>query len=355
MRVLHLLSSNIKSGAENVAIQIMRLFQNEVEMFYASPDGPIRDELAVLGERFVPVPSLSPLNVTKIKRVIHAIKPDLIHAHDLRASTVACLVAGKIPIISHLHVNYKSMQRIGFKSLSYYLCLPKIEYVFAVSDSVLNDYLFSKTLRSKCTVLYNVIDQSYIEAQVAADPNNYSFDILFLGRLCPQKDPVRLINIIDLLRRQLPEVNVAIVGEGELRGEVEVLVKERRLTNNITFLGFVSNPYKIIANSKVGLFCSVFEGYPMAALEEMLLGVPIVSTPTDGMTKLIHNGVNGFLGTTDLELAGCLFEVLTDEGLLRKLSQGAVTTATQRNNTEVYKQVIAAQYQLCLKKRLKNG
>ena len=88
MRILHILTSNRFSGAENVVCQIIGMMKDEpdVEMRYCSPDGQIREALA---EREITFAPISELSVSEVKRAIKETKPDIIHAHDMRASFVA--------------------------------------------------------------------------------------------------------------------------------------------------------------------------------------------------------------------------------------------------------------------------
>ena len=86
MKILHVLASNKFSGAENVACQIIKMFSDRepgIEMAYCSPKGEI--EQALNKEKIDYYP-LKKLNKRELKRVIKTFKPDIIHAHDMRAS-----------------------------------------------------------------------------------------------------------------------------------------------------------------------------------------------------------------------------------------------------------------------------
>lgn len=84
--------------------------------------------------------------------------------------------------------------------------------------------------------------------------------------------------------------------------ELKEYINNNNLNNNVFLLGFQTNPYVYIKNSKIMLLTSIYEGTPMCALEALCLGKPIVSTPTDGMKDLIKQGFNGFLSDKDDEL-----------------------------------------------------
>ncbi|MDO4568696.1 MAG: glycosyltransferase family 4 protein [Clostridia bacterium] len=72
---------------------------------------------------------------------------------------------------------------------------------------------------------------------------------------------------------------------------------------------------KLLHDAQVMIMTSDHEGTPMVALEAMALGVPIVSTPTDGLKDLIDDGRTGFLADDDSVLAGRLIELSEDEQL----------------------------------------
>ena len=82
---------------------------------------------------------------------------------------------------------------------------------------------------------------------------------------------------------------------------------------------------------------SRWEGTPMCALEAQALGVPIVSTPTDGLSDLVENGKTGFLSDDDETLAERLLSIIKDDSLRSSLSDSATCFAQEFNNVENYK------------------
>ena len=81
---------------------------------------------------------------------------------------------------------------------------------------------------------------------------------------------------------------------------------------------------------------SLFEGTPMCALEAMALGVPIVSTPVDGLIDIVKNNQNGFLSNVDEELANQIVRLLCDPDLLKTLSDNQIEKAAKWNNIDFY-------------------
>ncbi len=336
MKILHLLNTSVFSGAENVVCQIISMFKDEpdVEMVYCSREGQIRETLEKQNIRFVAV---SELNVREIRRVIQEQRPDIIHAHDMRASLIAALSCKGICLISHIHNNSFDSQKFTIKSVAYILAAIKAKHILWVSKSAFNGYVFHKLFQKKSAVLYNIIDVDALYRKMRTDDNTYDYDITYIGRLTSAKNPKRLMRVFRLVKEKMPDVKIAVVGSGELEEETISLAKTYKLLDNVHFWGFQPNPLKILHDSKVMVMTSYWEGTPMCALEAMALGVPIVSTPTDGLKDLIYNEKNGYLSDDDELLAMKIIEIIQHENIRERMSCETKRMAKTNNNIQMYR------------------
>ena len=343
MRVLHLLCSSQFSGAENVVSQIIGVFKGDadIEMVYCSRDGQIREALA---ERRIPFVPISELSVGEVKRVIHEQKPDIIHAHDMRASFVAACACGKIPLVSHVHNNNFDSRGLSVKSIAYAFAAMKAKHIFWVSQSSFDGYAFHSWFKNKSTVLYNIIDINALYQKMEKDSRSYDYDVIYVGRLSYPKDPQRLMRVFGKIREMRPGTKMVVVGTGELEAETKNLCKELGLEKHVEFLGFQSNPLKMLHDSKVMLMTSRWEGLPMCALEAMALGVPIVSTPTDGLTELFEDGKGGYLSNDDQGLVDGIISIICDEAVRKNLSDCAAEKAIIINDMNSYRESILTAY-----------
>lgn len=343
MKVLHLLRSNRFSGAENVVCQIIGIFRNEqdIEMVYCSPDGQIREALAERNVHFAPIDELT---VKEVKRIIREQKPDIIHAHDMGASVVAAFACRKIPLISHIHNNSFDSRGISSKSILYSFAAAKAKHIFWVSQSAFGGYAFHKWFKKKSTVLYNIVDIDALNQKMEQDTARYDYDVIYLGRLSYPKNPQRLMRIFARIRDLCPNVKMAVVGTGELEAETKALCEELNLQCHVHFLGFQSNPLRMLHDSKVMIMTSRWEGTPMVALEAMALGVPIVSTPTDGLCELITNGENGYLSDDDEMIAQKICNIVRNSDERALLSKHCIERSVVINNTRLYKDKILMMY-----------
>ena len=343
MKILHLLQSDRFSGAENVVCQIFGMLRDapDIEMVYCSSDGQIREALAERGIRFIQLPTFT---VGEIRKVLRAEQPDLIHAHDMRASFYAARVCGKIPLISHIHNNNFDARGISPKSVAYLLAAWKARHIFWVSQSSFDGYAFHGLFAKKSTVLYNIIYLAATEAKMRLDTAYYPYDVAYIGRLTHQKNPERLMRVFRLVHEKLPQATFAVVGTGDLAEATQALAAEYGLDGCVHFLGYRQNPLKLLHDSKVMVMTSRFEGTPMCALEAQALGVPIVSTPTDGLRDLIETGKNGVLADTDAALADGVCALLCDADKRAKMSAAARAFAVRYNDMDAYRAVLLAVY-----------
>lgn len=321
MKILHLLTTNQFSGAENVCLSIMNILKNEHDVYYASVDGPIRNTVENMGHTFVPMSSFS---IGNVKNVIHQIQPDVIHAHDIRASVYSAFVyRGKI--ISQIHGKFPEMGHISLKSVLYRLACNKINKIIYVSQSIYDDFLFKKQLDKKGFLLHNCVDYSSIQNRLRNISDAPSFDFTFIGRLEPVKNPLRFIHIIEKLSRLYKkEVSACIVGDGSLYSECESLIHSSNV--NIKLVGFQKEPLRYLIHSKALIITSVTEGIPMVALEAFASEKPVISTPTDGLLEIIHEGHNGFICETDDDFVYHMMDLLSNDEryaeIVQNLKQG---------------------------------
>lgn len=343
MRILHLLQSNRFSGAENVVCQIIGMMKDEtdLQMAYCSRDGQIREALK---EREIEYYPIKELTVAEIKRIIREYKPDIIHAHDMRASFVAARACGKITLLSHIHNNNFDSRGVSVKSIAYLFAAAKAKHIFWVSNSSYTGYCFHSLFKRKSSILYNIINIDDLYGKMHKDCNSYDYDTVYLGRLTPQKNPHRLLGVFKILIEKKPDIRIAVIGTGELEEEIHKLAFDMKLTPNVEFLGFQSNPYKMLHDAKLMIMTSRWEGTPMCVLEAMALGVPVVSTPTDGVKDVVEDGKTGYLSDDDEVIVYKCLRILEDDILYQELHQNSLKRATEILDSKTYKAALDKVY-----------
>lgn len=339
-RVLHILNTGSYSGAENVVISIINNTKEEVDSVYLSKDGTIREILKENDIDFYPVTKIS---FKELRRAVKEIKPDVIHAHDFTAGIMSAMTIFNVPIINHLHNNSPWLQKIGLKSILYAVSTFRYKKILTVSDSVMDEFIFSNICKAKSEVIGNPIDIKKIVEKVENKNICEPYEIAFLGRLSPPKNPLFFLEIISELKKRMPNIQVRMIGDGELREEVESKIKELELEDNVKLLGFQRNPYEYLYQAKILCMPSVWEGFGLAAVEAIALGKPVVAAPVGGLVNIVDESC-GKLCCEKMEYVNEITKLLTNVRYYKKKCEGAIVKVGVVNNITKYTQNIIDLY-----------
>lgn len=340
-KVYFIMSTDDFSGAESVNFSIINLLKKKYDFYWVSRSGKIDEFLKEKNIKHIIIEKLSP---KELNRVIEEGKPDILHATDYRASCICALANTNIPIISHLHNNPPWIKGFFNKfSIMYLICSPKFSKILTVSESIQNEYAYSCFIKKKIKNVSNPVSVKMIRNKV----NNFEkeYDICFCGRLTLQKDPLKFIEGIHKLKQKNKNIKVVMIGDGELRKDVEEKIKYYNLQNNIFLTGFIKNPYEYMAKAKVFVSTSLFEGYGLVAFEALALGLPIVVSNVGGLVGIVDEK-SGFMYENNTFLwVEIVNELLNDQKKYEKYAKNAIIRAKELDNTEAYAEKIVEEYE----------
>jgi glycosyltransferase involved in cell wall biosynthesis len=132
-----------------------------------------------------------------------------------------------------------------------------------------------------------------------------------------------LLCAVAALLSAFPSVRVEIAGSGPYREKLENAVAMAGLGQHVKFLGWIDELSTILPRWDIFGMPSLEEGFPIAALDAMAAGLPIVATSVGGVPELIENGTTGWLvPPRDVESLASKLRLLIDDRELR-LSMGA--------------------------------
>lgn len=173
----------------------------------------------------------------------------------------------------------------------------------------------------------------------AAEPT-----ISFVGRLHPIKGLEPLIEAVSLAREQGSQVRLEIVGPGDAyRQKLEQLSRRLGIANAVVFHGFVDAEEKlrVLRRSHLSALLSRSEGLPMAALEAMACGTPVVLSRGCHLDE-VHDVGGLVVGDGARAAADAIVRLVRDDGLRARLGRGAVDFAEGFRRDRVMPQMIEA-------------
>jgi glycosyltransferase involved in cell wall biosynthesis len=184
--------------------------------------------------------------------------------------------------------------------------------IVAVSPHTTNELKKILGVKKEIITIPNAID---IELIKNATPGMHS-DILFAGRLLPNKNIDVLLKAVVIMKKNNPAIAVCIVGEGPQKEYLEKLTSTLGLEENVRFTGFVERQeelYSMMQSSKVFVLPSSREGFGITVIEANAAGLPVVTVDAEhnAAQDLIIDNENGAVcALNEVSLAGTIEQVL---------------------------------------------
>jgi glycosyltransferase involved in cell wall biosynthesis len=298
-------------------------------------DKVVAQEIRALGIPVVGIGMTSKLRVDapwKLYRLFLQSRPVIVHGWMYHANIMARVVGrmARLPIIitSRRNMYIGGWFREAVKRLTVHLD----DAIVAVCDAV-RDVEIEKTGASpdKVVTVHNGIDADAY-ALLGERPVDLRGELGILpsarligwvGRLHPQKGLEVLLRAMACLCEHERDIHLLLVGEGELRQELERRVKALGLAGVVTLAGLREDVPDLLGMVDVFVFPSFWEGFPNAVLEAMAAGRPVVATAVGGTPELVVDGETGFLVPTGdaRALVHAIKVLLDDPGLGRQMGK----------------------------------
>lgn len=232
----------------------------------------------------------------KMLRFVKMEKPDVVHSHLFQANLLSRLVKIVFPgirVINTSHCNYNLDTRDYNPYSLYRWTSALVNYHTAVSQPALDALIENGSVkRSNCELVYNAIsigNFDFIEAKKGS-----IFKWIAVGRLCADKDYHNLLEAANLLRNRKVSFTLDIAGDGPMKEELIKYKEKLNLGRSVNFLGVVDNINNLLSQYNGYVISSQNEALPMAVLEAMLCGLPVVGTDVGQIGAIITTSGGGF-------------------------------------------------------------
>ncbi len=351
--VLYLITElNVIGGAEKLMPRFLAHFDRNrftpaVACLYGG-DGPIADDIRALD---IPVTDLGMTAkwrldaLWRLYRLLRHERPVILHTsmfHANLSGRVLGRLAG-VPII----ITWRHSPSIGgaLRELLNRWTVRLDDRIVATCELVRQiEIEHAQVPSDKVITIYNGIDMERSAASPLAATRirqafNIPADALLLGsvgRMHRSKDFGNLLTAMVQVRKRIPAVWLLLVGDGELRSELESRAQTLGLSSVVTFTGIRDDVPDILAALDIFVLPSRWEGLPLVVLEAMAAGLPVVATAVGGTPEVVVDGVTGLLvpPRDPAALAQAITRLLRNPDLRRKMGRAGRERVTEHFSVE---------------------
>ena len=337
--VAHFTDSTVFGGAEQMLLALIAgLQQTDVDQVLVHHQAQglsgLLDAVTELGVETVAVEAMpegwaGAAQIPRFARAIRQLRPDVFHAH--LTWSIACkfalagAAAARVPAVIATHQLYVDFPMNGSRRLQQRLIGHGIDRHVAVSRHVAERLVETfPWLAERVTVIPNAVDAARFRGQ--PDPElrrelsagTSARLVLVPARLASQKGQRYAIEAVTALA----DVRLVFAGDGPDRASLEAYSDELGVADRVIFLGHRDDVPRLLASCDAAMLPSLYEGLPVAVLEAMASGCPVVATRIGGTDEAIVDGQTGLLvpPSDGRALARGIDRLLSDAALAKRLA-----------------------------------
>lgn len=340
LHVLEVIGNAIVGGMETWVERFIERMPRERYRFTAlCPfESPYTDRLRALGVEVLiaPMPDDPPWSTIQLATALVAADGiDLLHAHMPKAHLLAGLV-GRLtgrPVLTTIHARQVSLLDLEVHRAagSHMSVVCRQAYFHALGLGVSAGHLSCETngvdvdaFQPRPRAAGSLRDELRIPADAPL--------LGFVGRLSPEKGPAVFVRAALLLHSRAPEVHFVMVGEGPMEGELRRQAELFGLNGRLHFAGLRRDMQAVYNQLDVVVSSSNSEAMPLALMEAMACGLPVVATRVGGVPDLVEHGETGWLvgpGEFD-DIAGRCAELVANAAMRRRMGERARQRVVER-------------------------
>lgn len=341
LRIAHLIESDGPGGAERVVVHLATALQaaGAWNVVFLPPNGEgwLARELEGSGvaiDHFHLERPLSPACARSLEHAFRAHRIDIAHSHEFSMAVYGAWAAWRadIPHVITMHGGPYYAGRLR-RRLALRSAIAVSGRTVAVSsrlaEKIRRDLWISAY---RIATIPNGVSHARPERSTLRDELRVGADdrlLIAVGNLYPVKGHQYLIEALALLVSRYPTLHVAISGRGELADALAARAREHGLADRVHLLGLRSDVAAILTAADVFVLPSLSEGLPLALLEAMFAGCPIVATDVGEVATALAHGEAGILVEpgNPAALAAAIDRVLGDPNRARVLGERAARQA----------------------------
>ena len=301
-KILFIVRTMGLGGTENVVLQLCEILSDKVNKIVVCSSGGVHEKkLHEMGIKHYAIPDIAsknPIDMWKtyrsIKNIIYREQITIVHSHHRMAAFYTELAAPKEVIkVANAHNTFtdkKKLTQLAYRNTK----------VVAVGEMVkknLTEYF--RIPDDQVCVIHNAVksfDGNSIPVEILKQEHTKGKVLIGnIGRLSEQKGISYFLDAAAITKKTHPEAFFVIVGEGELKAQLEEKATQLGLQKNVVFLGYRSDIQNVMSQLDFIVLSSLWEGLPLTPIEAFSVGKTVIGTAVDGTPEIIRDGVDGVL------------------------------------------------------------
>lgn len=288
-------------------------------------------------------------NLFSLAKIIKKQKIQIIHSHHRMAACYAVILRmffPKVRLVYTAHNVFYDKQKLTRLSL-------RNTKIVAVGNSVRENLMKEFQIDEKqIETIYNSVEVSEAQKEFQLPEleqmklKGYQL-VGAVGRLSEQKGMDVFVKALQLVKQQYPKVKGVIIGDGELRGEIEQLIREQNMTEDIQLLGYQMHVTDLIAQLDFLVMPSRWEGFPLTPIEAFAMKKTVVGSDIGGINEIVKNNESGILVAKDdvNGFADAILKCLQNEAFREKLEIQAKKSFEEKYHYSIFEEKYMRLYQ----------
>ena len=328
-----------RGGQSQVRYTVMGLRAlGQRAVLVAHPEGELLKRMSE-GMDLIPLAPRNEIDLAaawRLSRVLKQLRPDIVHAHDPHAVAMAATALSiasptpRPPLVASRRIEFR-IARHSFSRWKY----SQVDCFLAISRAVRDRLVADGIPATKIDVVHEGVDVE----RIVQLPSGNLHAALFLpagapvvgniGALVAQKAQHTLIEAAALAVRQVPDMRLVILGEGELRGALEEQIRHLHLERHVFLAGFRPDVLELMKDFDVFALSSIYEGMCTSLVDAMAAQKAAVATAAGGVPEVLADGETGFLVRAHdaRGMAERIVELLKDADLRRRMGDAGLARA----------------------------
>jgi glycosyltransferase involved in cell wall biosynthesis len=289
--------------------------------------------------RLAPLHEVDFAAALKLSRVLRELNPDVVHAHDPHAVAMTAMALSMLGrdrrpafVVARrvdFHLKQNSFSRWKYKLAECVVCSSNAIRAMVIEDGIPDD---------RAITVYEGVDVDRIADIPAADVHTelwlppHAPVVGNVAALVAHKGQRYLIEAVPVIVHRLPDVQVLLFGEGELRSQLQRQIKALGLDHHVRLVGFQPNVLALIKSLDVFVMSSITEGLGTSILDAMASSKPVVATDAGGIPEVVEHGVTGLLvpAQKPAAMAEAILRLLNDAPLRTQMGNAGLERVRAR-------------------------